>query len=63
MRNDTVIDLTTPEWIDPLTDLLRSGARKLITEACSPSAQCGPLARILHKKDGKAPVIRYNSVT
>ena len=33
MRNDTVIDLTTPEWIDPLTDLLRSGARKLITEA------------------------------
>ena len=34
MSKDTVIDLVTPEQIDPsLADLLRSGARKLIAEA------------------------------
>jgi putative transposase len=33
MANDTVIDLASPEVIDPLTELLRNGARKLIAEA------------------------------
>ncbi len=33
MTNNTVIDLGTPEGIDPLTELLRSGAKQLITEA------------------------------
>ena len=33
MKNNTVIDLDNPEGIDPLTELLRSGARKLIAEA------------------------------
>ncbi len=33
MANDTVIDLASPEGIDPLTELLRSGAKKLIAEA------------------------------
>ena len=33
MSKDTVIQIDTPETIDPLTELLRSGARKLITEA------------------------------
>ncbi len=33
MANNTVIDLGTPEGIDPLTELLRSGAKQLITEA------------------------------
>ncbi len=33
MTNKTVIDLGAPEGIDPLTELLRSGAKQLITEA------------------------------
>ena len=34
MANDTVIDLASPEGsISPLTELLRTGARKLIAEA------------------------------
>ncbi len=33
MTKDTVINLGTPEDIDPLTELLRSGAKQLITEA------------------------------
>ncbi len=33
MTNNTVIDLGTPEGIDPLTELIKSGARQLITEA------------------------------
>jgi transposase-like protein len=33
MHDTTVIDLENPEEIDPLTELLRTGAKKLITEA------------------------------
>ena len=33
MTNNTVIDLASPEAIDPLTELLRSGAKKLIEQA------------------------------
>ena len=33
MKNNTVIDLDNPEKIDALTELLRSGAKKLIAEA------------------------------
>ncbi len=33
MINNTVIDLGTPEGIDPLTELLRSSAKQLIAEA------------------------------
>ncbi len=33
MTNDTVIDLATPEGIDPLTQLLRNGAKQLIAGA------------------------------
>ena len=33
MKNNTVIDLDNPEEIDPLTELLRTGAKKLIAEA------------------------------
>lgn len=33
MSKDTVIQIDTPEAIDPLTELLRGGARKLIAEA------------------------------
>ncbi len=33
MTNNTVIDLASPEGIDPLTELLRTGAKKLIAEA------------------------------
>ena len=30
MRNDNVFDLTKPEQIDPLQELLRDGARKML---------------------------------
>ena len=33
MNDTTVIDLENPEEIDPLTELLRNGAKKLVTEA------------------------------
>ncbi len=33
MANDTVIDLASPEGIDPLTELLRNGAKELIAQA------------------------------
>jgi transposase-like protein len=33
MKNNTVIDLDNPAEIDPLTELLRTGAKKLIAEA------------------------------
>lgn len=49
MSKDTVIQLDSPEAIDPLTDLLRTGARKLIEEAVQ-----AELAELLfHYQDDK----------
>ena len=59
MTNDTVINLASPEQIDPLTELLRTGARKLIAEAIQ-----AELDEILQQfadqttKDGKQRVVR-----
>jgi putative transposase len=33
MKNDNVFDLTKPEQIDPLQELLRDGARKMLASA------------------------------
>ena len=49
MSKDTVIQLDSPEAIDPLTDLLRTGARKLIEEAVQ--AELAEL--MLHYQDDK----------
>ncbi len=38
MKNNTVIDLDNPEGIDPLTELLSTGAKKLIAEAIQAAA-------------------------
>ena len=59
MTNDTVINLASPEQIDPLTELLRTGARKLIAEAIQ-----AELDEVLQQfadqttKDGKQRVVR-----
>ena len=59
MANDTVIDLASPEGMDPLTELLRNGARKLIAEAIQTE-----LSEVLQQygdqrtEDGRQRVVR-----
>ncbi len=48
MTNNTVIDLGTPAGIDPLTGLLRSGAKQLIAEAVQ-----AELDELMTKYDGQ----------
>ncbi len=48
MAKDTVIDLGVPEGIDPLTELLRSGAKQLIAEAIQ-----AELDELMTKYDGQ----------
>ncbi len=59
MANDTVIDLASPEGIDPLTELLRTGAKKLIAEAVQ--AELDELMRQFEDErteDGRRRVVR-----
>lgn len=59
MANDTVIDLASPEVIDPLTELLRNGARKLIAEAVQ-AELAEALQQYVDQKteDGRQRVVR-----
>ncbi len=58
MTNNTVINLGTPEGIDPLTELLRSGAKQLITEA----VQVEPDELMTHYDDQKTADVRQHVV-
>ena len=49
MKDDTILQLTDPAGIspDPLTEILRKGARDLLAQAARPSfAICWPGTRI-----------------
>jgi len=59
MKNNTVIDLDNPEEIDPLTELLRSGAKKLVAGAIQAELD-EQLMRFEDQKttDGRQRVVR-----
>ena len=59
MKNDNVFDLTKPEQIDPLQELLRDGARKMLASAIEAEVAAFVANHShLESKDGKAAVVR-----
>ena len=59
MRNDNVFDLTKPEQIDPLQELLRDGARKMLASAIEAEIAAFVVKHShLTSEDGKATVVR-----
>ncbi len=62
MKDDTILQLTDPAGIspDPLTEILRKGARDLLAQAVE-AELCDLLARHAHLKDsaGRARLVRH----
>jgi len=62
MKNDTILQFTDPAGIspDPLTEILRKGARDLLAQAVE-AELCDLLARHAHLKDsaGRARLVRH----
>lgn len=59
MRNDNVFDLSKPEQIDPLQELLREGARKMLASAIEAEVMAFVEKHSsLKLEDGKAAVVR-----
>lgn len=59
MRNDNIFDFAKPEQIDPLQELLRDGARKMLASAIeSEVAAFVAKHSHLHSVDGKAAIVR-----
>ena len=61
MRNSTVVPLRQPEAIDdPLTAVLRSGARRLLAQAIEAEAETFlALMKSVHLPDGRDRVVRH----
>ncbi len=59
MKNDNVFDFTKPEQIDPLQELLRDGARKMLASAIEAEVAAFVAKHShLESRDGKAAVVR-----